>query len=91
VANVEGLSVLREKVDQAFEFRGNVHVDLGDGRSEEGYLFNRGHETQEGYASGFVELFRKSDGKRLRLGIDQIVDVRLTGRDHYKPFVPESG
>ena len=87
----EASSRLRDKVDCAFEYRGNVSIDLVDGHSVEGYLFNRGHRAKGEHHSGFIDLFRKSDQERVRIGIERIVDVRLTGRDHYKPFVPDQG
>jgi hypothetical protein len=38
---------LQTLIDQAFDFRGDVTLELTDGSEVTGYLFNRNHETRK--------------------------------------------
>ena len=64
-------------VDLAFEYRGDVSVDLVDGTTILGYLFNR----KAAGALSFAEVIEAATGERLRLPYDRISNIRFTGRD----------
>jgi hypothetical protein len=72
---------LSKVVELAFAYRGDVSLDLVDGRTIEGYLFNyssgRAAETNRLAA----EVIRTDTGRRLRLRYDEVRAIRFTGRD----------
>lgn len=68
---------LAQVVDLAFEYRGDVTVDLVDGTAILGYLFNRNAAG----ATPFAEVIESKTEARLRLPYSQIKNIRFTGRD----------
>jgi transcriptional antiterminator Rof (Rho-off) len=68
---------LRELVDKAFDYRGDVTVTLSDGRKVDGYLFDR---RQRG-SDSCIRLIVAGQDEKLAIRYDQIADIALTGRD----------
>lgn len=64
---------LGEKIERAFDYRGFVTVKRTDGSQIVGFLFDRTAEH--------VDLYDEQAATKLRLAIDQIADVALTGED----------
>ena len=77
---------IADQIDAAFDFRGHVTVTLKDGRSIEGYLFNRELSPARGRA--YVEVIRKDSDERVRFDADDVARVALSGKDFAVPFVP---
>lgn len=74
------------QIDAAFDFRGHVTLTLNDGKTLEGYLFNRELAPIKGEA--YVELIPKDSDERVRLAAKDVKSVALTGKDFAVPFVP---
>jgi hypothetical protein len=70
-------AALIEVVDRAFDYRGDITLDLDDGRRIEGYLFNRNRDVTE----PFVQMFPSSEPAPLTIPYARIRAVRFTGRD----------
>ncbi|HEX5037722.1 MAG TPA: hypothetical protein VFX30_11225 [bacterium] len=73
----------KKQIEDAFTYRGHVTVALKDGKTAEGYLFNRCYEQHPsskdvGY---FVELFLKGSGDKARFLMQDIASIALTGVD----------
>ena len=68
---------LAEVIDRAFDYRGNITLELLDGTELSGYLFNRDGETPE----PFVQMFVRDDGEALTIPYAAIASIRFTGRD----------
>lgn len=75
-----------DQIDAAFDFRGHVTVTFADGRTLEGYLFNRELAPMKGEA--YIELIPKDSDQRLRFPAESVRSVALTGKDFASPFVP---
>jgi hypothetical protein len=73
------------QIEAAFDFRGHVTLTLNDGRTVEGFLFNR--ETAPLKGEPYVELLRKDCDERLRFAAKDVKSVALTGKDFAVPFV----
>ena len=67
---------LEEVVDLAFDYRGDVTIDLADGGTLVGYLFNRDREACPPYAEVVG-----ADGASRIIPYVEIRGVRFTGRD----------
>jgi hypothetical protein len=75
------------QIDAAYDHRGHVTVTFTDGKTLEGYLFNREHAP---FPSGeaYIELIPKDSERRLRFPSATVQSIALTGKDFAAPFVP---
>lgn len=69
------MSALTQLIDKAFNYRGNVTIDLKDGSAVEGYIFNRDHQKE------FVQVFVGSNPAPKQLSYSEIAAIRFTGTD----------
>jgi hypothetical protein len=67
---------LAEAIEKAFDFRGDVTLELSSGRTVEGYVFNR-HPTA---AAPYLEMF-PTDGGSIRVPYAEIASIAFTGAD----------
>ncbi len=66
---------LSKIIEEAFHYRGDVTLDLTDGRQVEGYLFGRNHDAEQ------VQLFLKGEPNPSLFAYSQISSLRITGED----------
>jgi hypothetical protein len=71
---------LRAQIEAAYDYRGHVTVTLKDGKTVEGFLYNREFENPRVAEDHFVELMLKDSEERRRLKIEEISSVALTGQ-----------
>ena len=74
------------QINEAFDFRGHVTVSFTDGKTLEGYLFNRELTPMNGEA--YIEMIPKDTDQRLRFPAASVKSVAITGKDFASPFVP---
>ena len=74
---------LRTALEQAFDYRGDVSVTLKDGRTVEGYIFDRGTDRKLGstLAASFVRLLPKDGSPKIKVSYAEIAALAFTGRD----------
>jgi hypothetical protein len=60
-------------IDRAFDYRGYVTLSRRDGAKLVGFVYNRG--------PAHVELLDEAAQQRIRLAVDEITDIELTGED----------
>ena len=70
---------LREALEKAFDYRGDVTITQTDGVKVEGYIFDRVAGTT--LSSSFVRVLPKSGGNRLKIPYSDIAALAFTGRD----------
>ena len=70
---------LREALEKAFDYRGDVTVTCKDGSKVEGYIFDR--VTGATLASSFVRLLPKESNQRVKIAYSDIAALAFTGRD----------
>lgn len=71
------LAELAEAVEQAFDYRGDVALELTSGVKIEGYVFNR-------YPSGprpFFQLFPKQESGTIEIPYADVSVITFTGKD----------
>ncbi len=66
-----------ELVERALHYRGDVTVNMDNGVSVTGYLFNRNDRVGE----PFVQLFETRTGREISIPYRSISEVLFTGRD----------
>ena len=70
---------LRDALEKAFDYRGDVTIRLKDGSAVEGYIFDR--RTGATLSESQVRLFPKSDPVKRSILYSQIAGLAFTGRD----------
>jgi hypothetical protein len=70
---------LREALEKAFDYRGDVTVTRKDGSKVEGYVFDR--MTGKALADSFVRVLPKDSNQRVKIAYSEIAGLAFTGRD----------
>jgi hypothetical protein len=70
---------LREALEKAFDYRGDVTIARKDGSKVEGYIFDR--RTGGSLAESFVRLFPKDRVEKVSIAYSEIAGLAFTGRD----------
>lgn len=70
---------LREALEKAFDYRGDVTITRKDGGKLEGYIFDRlGGKTLE---SSYVRVLPKDSNRRQKIAYSEIAALAFSGRD----------
>ncbi len=70
---------LREALEKAFDYRGDVAVTRKDGTKVEGYIFDR--MMGKTLSESFVRLLPKDSNQRVKITYAEIAALAFTGRD----------
>jgi hypothetical protein len=70
---------LREALEKAFDYRGDVEVTRKDGCKIEGYIFDR--STGRTLADSFIRVLPKESNNRVKITYAEIAALAFTGRD----------
>ncbi len=70
---------LRDALEKAFDYRGDVTITRKDGSSVEGYIFDR--RSGATLADSAVRLFPKNEPKKILIAYSEIAGLAFTGRD----------
>jgi len=70
---------LREALEKAFDYRGDVTVSRKDGSKIEGYIFDR--VSGGTLATSFVRLLPKDSNQRVKISYSDIAGLNFTGKD----------
>ena len=70
---------LREALEKAFDYRGDVTIMRKDGAKFEGYIFDR--MSGKNLESSFVRLLPKDSNQRVKISYEEIAALAFSGRD----------
>ncbi len=70
---------LRDALEKAFDYRGDVTITLKSGEKIEAFIFNR--RTGATLAESWVQYFTPSAPEKRKLAYDQIVRLEFSGKD----------
>ncbi|HEY6490312.1 MAG: hypothetical protein WCC26_11495 [Terracidiphilus sp.] len=70
---------LREALEKAFDYRGDVTVTLKSGEKIEAYIFNR--LTGATLADSYVQYFTPSAPEKRKVGYSEIACLEFSGKD----------
>jgi hypothetical protein len=70
---------LREALEKAFDYRGDVTLTTKDGKKLEGYIFDR--VSGPTLATSFVRVLLKDSNQRQKIAYAEIAALAFTGRD----------
>jgi hypothetical protein len=70
---------VRQALEKAFDYRGDVTITRKDGSKVEGYIFDR--RTGKTLADSAVRLFPKDSDRKIAIEYSDIAALAFTGRD----------
>ena len=70
---------LREALEKAFDYRGDVTITRKDGSKIEGYIFDR--VSGPTLSSAFVRILPKETNQRVKIAYSEIAGLAFSGRD----------
>lgn len=73
----QSMTELREAVEWAFDYRGDVTIELNSGESITGYLFNR----EVNGADSWLEIFPVATAEIRRLRYGDVTSIAFSGED----------
>ena len=79
VPDLAGASELREALEKAFDYRGDVSITRKDGTKVEGYIFDRRSGTT--LSDSLVRLFPKDSNQKVSIPYSDIAALAFSGRD----------
>ena len=74
-----GEAEVREALEKAFDYRGDVTITRKDGSKVEGYIFDR--RTGKTLADSAVRLFPKDADQKISIAYSDIAALAFSGRD----------
>lgn len=79
VPELAGEEEVRQALEKAFDYRGDVTITRKDGSKVEGYIFDR--RTGKTLADSAVRLFPKDSDQKISVPYSDIAALVFTGRD----------
>ncbi len=79
VPELAGDDEVRQALEKAFDYRGDVTITRKDGSKVEGYIFDR--KPGKTLADSAVRLFPKDADQRISISYSEIAALAFTGRD----------
>lgn len=70
---------IRQALEKAFDYRGDITITLKTGEKIEGYIFDR--RTGKSLADSAVRLYPKSGNQKLSISYTDIAALAFTGKD----------
>ena len=80
IPSVSTEAEIREALEKAFDYRGDLTITLKDGRKIEGYLFDRKIKGPS-LSECFVRLMPKDSSEKLSIAYSDVAALAFTGRD----------
>jgi len=79
VPELAGEEEVRQALEKAFDYRGDVTITRKDGSKVEGYIFDR--RTGKTLADSAVRLFPKDTDQKISIAYSDIAALAFSGRD----------
>jgi hypothetical protein len=70
---------LRQALEKAFDYRGDITITRKDGSKIEGYVFDR--RSAANLKDSMVRLYPKNSGEKIAISYSDIAALAFTGRD----------
>jgi hypothetical protein len=79
IPQLAGDDEVRDALEKAFDYRGDVSITLKSGEKVEGYIFDR--RSGKSLADSAVRLYPKSGNEKLSISYADIAALAFTGKD----------
>ena len=70
---------IREALEKAFDYRGNITITMRDGEKVEGYLFDR--RSGRTLAESFIRIIPVANATKRNIAYSDVAALAFTGRD----------
>jgi hypothetical protein len=80
IPSVSTEAEIREALEKAFDYRGDLTITLKNGQKVEGYLFDRKIKGPS-LSECFVRLMLKDGGEKISIPYSDVAALAFTGRD----------
>lgn len=77
---------LLKQIEAAYDYRGHVSIVLKDGKTLEGFVFNRILKSPRIPDGDYVDVMVKDVEEKRRLRFDAIASIRLSGTNFAETF-----
>ena len=74
------------QVEAAYDHRGHVTLVLANGKTLEGFVYNRILKTARLPDGGYLDVMVKDSDEKRRLRFEEITSIALTGKNHAESF-----
>ena len=79
IPQLAGDEEIRQALEKAFDYRGDITITLKNGGKVEGYIFDR--RTGKTLADSAVRLYPKAGDEKLTISYAEIAALAFTGKD----------
>ncbi len=79
IPEIASESELREALEKAFDYRGDITITRKDGSKVEGYVFDR--VSGKTLTASFVRVLPRDSSQRVKISYSDIASLAFTGRD----------
>jgi len=79
IPQLAGDEEVRQALEKAFDYRGDITITLTNGKKVEGYIFDR--RTGKTLADSAVRLYPKAGDEKLTISYADIAALAFTGKD----------
>jgi hypothetical protein len=79
IPNLAGEQEIREALEKAFDYRGDVTLTRKDGSKIDGYIFDR--VTGNTLTDSYVRVLRSNSSQRVKISYADIAALAFSGRD----------
>jgi hypothetical protein len=79
IPQLAGEEEIRQALEKAFDYRGDVTITRKDGSSVEGYIFDR--RTGKALADSVVRLYPKDSNQKVSISYSDIAALKFADRD----------
>lgn len=79
IPELAGEEEIRQSLEKAFDYRGDVAITRKDGSKVEGYIFDR--RTGKTLSDSFVRLYPKDSDQKIAIAYSEIAAIAFSGRD----------
>lgn len=73
---------LKRQIEAAYDYRGHVTIRLKQGKTLEGFLYNREWANARLPQDNFIDVMVKDSDESLRLPMAELAAIELTGTDY---------
>jgi hypothetical protein len=80
IPELTGPDAIRDALEKAFDYRGDITIGLRDGSVVEGFVFDR-RSNGPGLEDCIVRVIARKDGSRLVVRYSDVARVEFSGRD----------
>ncbi|MBI3299737.1 MAG: hypothetical protein HYZ75_16345 [Elusimicrobia bacterium] len=77
---------LLKQIEAAYDYRGHVSIVLKDGKTLEGFVFNRIKKSPRVPDGDYIDVMVKDSEQKRRLRFDELASIGMSGKNFAETF-----